>query len=200
MWVLVNHEIDPLVVPPSELHYILLVIKNICLHPQLAFQMIQMIISGLIILLCKCHLSCYYISLLSSHLSPLLTNHCKWTCIKFITCQPFLWAKFKFSYILEGEYLAISMSQTYVTMPTSDEIYICFASWHHLCVLNTALYPVDKIEWYKYAFNIRNHDQVREHYLVNSCICNANLALNIDGYIWAIRFLSSDRTEIKSIA
>ena len=54
--------------------------------------------------------------------------------------------KVYFSYILEGEYFAISVSHTYAAMPSSHEICICLSSQGHLCVLNTALYPVDKIE------------------------------------------------------
>ena len=53
----------------------------------------------------------------------------------------------------------------------------------HHCALNTALYPVDKIEWCMYALFIRNQDLVREQCLVPSCIRHANLALNFDGYI-----------------
>ena len=36
--------------------------------------------------------------------------------------------KVQFSYVLEGEYLAISMSCTYTAMPTSHEVCICLAS------------------------------------------------------------------------
>ena len=36
--------------------------------------------------------------------------------------------KVQFSYVLEGEYLAILTSHTYATMPTPHEIYICLAS------------------------------------------------------------------------
>ena len=43
------------------------------------------------------------------------------------------------SYMLEGEYLAISVSGTYVAIPTTHQIYICLATEGHLCVLNTAL-------------------------------------------------------------
>ena len=36
--------------------------------------------------------------------------------------------KVQFSYILEGEYLAISTSHTYAAIPTSHKICICLAS------------------------------------------------------------------------
>ena len=101
--------------------------------------------------------------------------------------------KVQFSYVLEGEYLAISISCTYAAMPTSHEIHICLASQGHLCVPNTALYPVDMIEWCKYALFIRNQDLVREQCFVDSHIRHASLALNLDGYVWAIISLASDR-------
>ena len=59
--------------------------------------------------------------------------------------------KVQFPYVLEGEYLAISTSYTYAAIPMSHEIFICLASQEHLCVLNTALYPVDQIEWHRYV-------------------------------------------------
>ena len=103
--------------------------------------------------------------------------------------------KVQFSYILEGEYLAISTSHTYAAIPTSYEICICLETKGHLCVLNTALYPVDKIEWCMYALFIRNQDLVREQCLVDSHARHANLALN-DGHMWAVSSLASDRIQV----
>ena len=55
--------------------------------------------------------------------------------------------KVKFIYLLEGKYHAMSTSGMYAAIPTSHEINICHATQVHLCVLSTALYQVDKIEW-----------------------------------------------------
>ena len=84
----------------------------------------------------------------------------------------------------------------YAALPTAHEIHICLASQRHLCVLNTALYPVDKIEWCVDALFIRNQDIVRGHCLVDSWIWHANLALNLDGYIWVVSSLASDRIQV----
>ena len=64
--------------------------------------------------------------------------------------------KVQFSYVLEGEYLVISMFLMYATMPTFQEIHICLASQGHLYVLHTALYPVDKKELCIYSLFIKN--------------------------------------------
>ena len=55
---------------------------------------------------------------------------------------------------------------------------------------------MDKIEWCTYVLFIRNQDLVREQCLVDSLIKHANLALNLDGYIWVISSLASDRIQV----
>ena len=90
MWVLANHEINPLVVPPLELQCMLLDIKhNIHLYPWLALPDDPndsiwaycpiMQVSSIVV-------ECFLIVILSI---PLWTNLCKWTCIMFIGHQPF---------------------------------------------------------------------------------------------------------------
>ena len=104
--------------------------------------------------------------------------------------------KIQFSHVLEGEYLTISMSQTYAAIPMSHEICICLASWGHLCILNTALYLVDKTEWCMYVLFTRSPDLIREQCLVDSHVRHANLTLNLDGYISAVSSLASDRIQV----
>ena len=104
--------------------------------------------------------------------------------------------KVQFSYVLEGEYLSTLMSLMYMAMPTPHEIHICLTLQGHLCALNTVLYPVTKIEWCVYALFIKNHDLVREHCLVDSHIQHANPTLNLDGYIWTVSCLASDRIQV----
>ena len=180
--------------PPIELWCILLDIKqNIYLHPQLALPddpndnicayypimwVSPIIMEGFLIIISS-------IPPVNKSLKIDLHN-----VYNLPALHPDL--KVQFSFVLKGEYLAISISCTYATLPTSHEIFICLASWCHLWVLNTALYLVDKIEWCMYALFIRNWDLVREQCLVDSHIWHANLALNFNGYIWAINSLASD--------
>ena len=47
-----------------------------------------------------------------------------------------------------------------------------------------------------YALFSRNQDLVREQCLVDSHVRYASLELNLDGYIWAVSSLASDRIQI----
>ena len=65
---------------------------------------------------------------------------------------PTLHPKLKeFTYQMEGEYLAISKSRLYVAVPTAREIRICEATEGYLCLMNQALYPIEKLEWCTYT-------------------------------------------------
>ena len=71
--------------------------------------------------------------------------------------------KLKSTFVLEGQYLAISASCIYVAMSTVHEICVCLVAHGHLCVLNTALYPMQKIEWCVYAYFIRVCNMITKH-------------------------------------
>ena len=198
MWGLTNHEVNPLIVPSLEQLCILLDIQhNIHLHPWLALpddpndniwayyhimQVSPIMMEGFLIIIL---------------LIPLVDKSLQMDLYKVYNL-PALYPDLKaqFSYVVEGDYLAISMSCMYATMPTSHKFHICLASQGHLCVLNTALYPVEKIEWCVYALFIRNQDLVREHCLIDLHIWHANLILNLDGSIWELSSLASDRIQV----
>ena len=69
--------------------------------------------------------------------------------------------KVQFTYELEGEYLAISKNGIYAALPSAADIRICEATDGYLCMLNQALYPVEKIEWCVYALFERDYDKNR---------------------------------------
>ena len=52
--------------------------------------------------------------------------------------------KVEFTYKLEGEYLAITKNKLYAALPTAREIRICKGTGGYLCLMNQALYPVEK--------------------------------------------------------
>ena len=122
MKVLANLEVNPLIVPLSELPCILLGIKdNINLHPWLALPddpndniwayypimwVSQIVMEGFLIE------KSLQIDLYKVYNLPAL--------------YPDL--EVQFSYVLEGEYLAILTSGLYAVMPTPNEILICLAS------------------------------------------------------------------------
>ena len=56
--------------------------------------------------------------------------------------------KVEFTYELEGEYLAITKNKLYAALPTAREIRICKGTGGYLCLMNQALYPIDRlIDW-----------------------------------------------------
>ena len=59
--------------------------------------------------------------------------------------------KVEFTYELEGEYVAITKNKLYAALPTAREIRICKGTGGYLCLMNQALYPIDKLEWCIYA-------------------------------------------------
>ena len=67
--------------------------------------------------------------------------------------------KVEFTYQLEVEYLAITKNKLYTALPTAGEIRICKGTEGYLCLMNQALYPVEKIEWCTYALFTQNKDK-----------------------------------------
>ena len=53
--------------------------------------------------------------------------------------------KVEYIYELEGEYLAITKNKLYAALPTAREIRICKGTGGCLCLMNQALFPIDKI-------------------------------------------------------
>ena len=53
--------------------------------------------------------------------------------------------KVEFRHQLEGQYLAITKNKLYTALLTAGEIRICKGMEGYLCLMNQALYPVEKI-------------------------------------------------------
>ena len=104
--------------------------------------------------------------------------------------------KVQFSYIVKGEYLAICASCTFEAIPTLHEIHIWLVTQCKLCVLNTALLPVEKIKWCIYALFIKESKVINTHCLQDSQTGHADLALNLSGYIWAVSSLFTEHIQI----
>ena len=104
--------------------------------------------------------------------------------------------KVQFTFEWKGQNLAISFSGTYAAITTVCEIHICFATQGHVCILNTALYLVKKIEWFVYTLFIKVCELIDKHCLVNSCTRHANLANYMDGYIWSVTHLATECIQI----
>ena len=91
--------------------------------------------------------------------------------------------KVEFTYQIEGEYLAISKSRLYAAVPTAREIRICKTTEGYLCLMNQALYPIEKIEWCSYALFAQDQNKIRQYCTINTQKRDANRAQSLDGYL-----------------
>jgi hypothetical protein len=107
--------------------------------------------------------------------------------------------KVAFTYQLEGEYLAISTSGEYVTMPLALDVALCKATKGHVCRLTTALYPTDKIKWCTFALFINDRDMIDQVCVIETKAQYSNLALSLGGNLWAVSALSTDKLQIRCL-
>ena len=105
----------------------------------------------------------------------------------------------EFTYQLESKYLAISVDGKHAALPSADEIQLCQMTQGFICTLNTALYPVQTIDWCVYAIYIRDTKKIRDFCMVDTKVRHANLAINLDGYVWAISTLATSDLFIRCI-
>ena len=84
--------------------------------------------------------------------------------------------KIEFTYQMEGEYLEISKSRLYAAIPTAREIRICKATEGYLCLMNQALYPIEKPEWCTYALFAQDQNRIRQYCAINTQKRDANKA------------------------
>ena len=139
------HEVNPLIVLPSDLKKILLDAKNeILTNPRLALPDnpdVSILACYLIMCVTSIVMGDSFILILSL---PLIDQSLlKWiltTSITYLTFTQNL--KVQFSYLLCGQYFAISASDTYAVIPPHMK-FICLALQHYVCILNTALYLVE---------------------------------------------------------
>ena len=107
--------------------------------------------------------------------------------------------KIEFTYQMEGEYLAISKSRLYVAVPTAREIRICEATKGYLCLMNQALYPIEKLEWCTYALFAQDQSKIRQYCAINTQKRDANRAQSLDGYLWAVSPLKREKMQVRCL-
>ena len=107
--------------------------------------------------------------------------------------------KVEFTYELEGEYLAITKNKLYAALPTAREIRICKGTGGYLCLMNQALYPIEKIEWCIYALFTHNEEKKREYCSINTHRRDANKAQSLEGYLWAITVFEKEKMQIRCL-
>ena len=107
--------------------------------------------------------------------------------------------KVEFTYELEGEYLAISKNKLYAALPMAREIRICKGTGGYLCLMNQALYPIEKLEWCVYALFTDNKEKKREYCSINTHKRDANKAQSLEGYLWAITAFKPEKMQIRCL-
>ena len=107
--------------------------------------------------------------------------------------------KIEFTYQIEGEYLAIFKSRLYAAVPTAREIRICKATEGYLCLMNQALYPIEKLEWCTYALFVQDQNKIRQYCAINTQKQDANRAQSLDGYLWAVSSLKREKMQVRCL-
>ena len=107
--------------------------------------------------------------------------------------------KVEFTYELEVEYLAITKNKLYAALPTAREIRICKGTGGYLCLMNQALYPIDRLEWCVYALFTDNKEKKREYCSINTHKRDANKVQSLEGYLWAITAFKSEKMQIRCL-
>ena len=107
--------------------------------------------------------------------------------------------KIQFTYQLEGDYLAISKDGIYAAIPAKADITICQATNGYICMMNQALYPIEKIEWCIHALFERNYNKIGEFCVINTKERHVNMAQSLDGYMWAVSPLQSEKIQIRCL-
>ena len=99
-------------------------------------------------------------------------------------------------YQLKGTYFATHMHGMYATIPKESDIKLCMMSQGHLCMFNEPLYPVDKIEWCLYALFMNDLSKIDLNCKVIATTQHTNLAHSLDGYLWAVSSLATEKLQI----
>ena len=107
--------------------------------------------------------------------------------------------KVEFIYELEGEYLAITKNKLYAALPTAREIRICKGTGGYLCLMNQALYPIDKLECCVYALFTNSKEKKREYCSINTHKRDANKAQSLEGYLWAVTAFEPGKMQIRCL-
>ena len=105
----------------------------------------------------------------------------------------------QFTYQLEGKYLAIGKHGLYAALPSESDIRICMTTSGGLCMMNQALYPVERIEWCIYALYIKDTLKISQYSMVETKVRHANLAVSLEEYMWAISSLATTKLHIRCL-
>ena len=99
-------------------------------------------------------------------------------------------------YQLKGAYFAMHMHGMYATIPKETYIKLCMMSQGHSCMFDEPLYPVEKVEWCLYTLFINDLMKIELNCKFTAAVRHTNLAHSLDGYLWAISSLATEKLQI----
>ena len=102
-------------------------------------------------------------------------------------------------YELEGPYLATMMDGMFISLPTALDIKLCLVTNGNLCMFDQALYPVDNTKWCIYALFINDMHKIKKNCVLKMLDGTTNLAYSLDGYLWAISALVSEKLQVRCV-
>ena len=102
-------------------------------------------------------------------------------------------------YKIENTYLATIMDGMFITLPTALDVRLCLRTNGHLCMFKQALYPMEQTNWCISALFINDEKQIERNCILRTINRTTNLAYNLDGYLWAISAVATERLQIRCV-
>ena len=91
------------------------------------------------------------------------------------------------------------MDGMFITLPTALDVKLCLMMNGHLCMFKQALYPVEHTNWCIYALFINDEKQIERNCFLKTINRTTNLAYSLDGYLWAISALATEKLQIRCV-
>ena len=201
MRILASQELNPTIIPPDILKTILHKIKNdirsnarlkLCEDPDMniwsyygTVKLTPIVLQDYLMLILTVPLvdQSLHMNLYKVHNLPML--------------HPTL--QIHMQYEVEGPYLATMMDCMFITLPTAIDVKLCLVTNGHHCMFNQALYPVDNTNWCIYALFINDMHRIKKNCVLKPLNWMTNLAYSLDGYLWAISALASEKLQIRCV-
>ena len=83
----------------------------------------------------------------------------------------------------------------FITLPTALDVRLCLMTNGHLCMFNQALYPLEQTNRCVYTLFINNEEQIERNCVLKTVNRTTNLAYSLDGYLWAISALDTEKLQ-----
>ena len=86
-----------------------------------------------------------------------------------------------------------------MALPDETDIKLCMMTQGHLCTFDKAFYTVDHIDWCVYALFINDMNRIKTNCILKASPHATNLTHSLDGYLWAISPLATEKLQIQCV-